>query len=334
MTYIKWIRGSIAIAIACAVLAASAALHPAFAAPDAATGSLVTGSYTNAAGKLSYELYVPTTYKAGQAVPLIVALHGCTQTAAAFRKLSRFDDLAEAKGFIVVYPEQPKSSNQLSCWNWFKTEHLQRGAGEPSLIAGITGKVQEAYTVDPHRIYATGLSAGGAMAEVMAATYPDLYAAIGVGSGCEYTAGAACAGWQSADPALAGKKAYEAMGPRARAIPFMIFHGDKDTTVPPINAEQNVRAEQIEADLVDDGAQNGSVPIAPTKNDSGQVPGGRSYTISHYSDGHGHELGQFWLVHGMAHAWSGGNPAESYADPAGPNESAAMYDFFMSHPGP
>jgi poly(hydroxyalkanoate) depolymerase family esterase len=301
---------------------------------SAESSSLTTGSYTNAAGTLAYQLYVPSTYKAGTAVPLVVALHGCTESADQFRTLSRFDDVAEAKGFIVVYPEQSKSANQITCWNWFKTEHLSRDAGEPSLIAGITSWVQQHYTVDSHRTYVAGLSAGGAMASVMGATYPDLYAAIGVGSGCEYTAGAACAGYQSADPEQAGQRAYKAMGAHARPMPFVIFQGDKDTTVPPINAEQDVRAGQVTADWADDGAQNGSVPTLPTKTVNGQVPGGRSYTTKYYSDGHGHELAQLWMVHGMGHAWSGGNPAESYADPTGPNESAAMYDFFESHPAP
>jgi poly(hydroxyalkanoate) depolymerase family esterase len=307
---------------------------PAASGAQTSTTSLTTGTYTNAAGTLSYELYVPPSYKAGTAVPLVVALHGCTESADQFRQLSGFDSVAEARGFIVVYPEQSKSANQLSCWNWFKNAHLNRDAGEPSLIAGVTEWVQQHYSIDSHRTYVAGLSAGGAMAAVMGATYPDLYASIGVGSGCEYTAGAACAGYQSADPAQAGQRAYRAMGTRARPMPFVIFQGDKDTTVPPINAEQNVRANQVTADWADDGAQNGSVPTAPTRIVNGQVSGGRSYTINYYANGNGDELGQLWMVHGMGHAWSGGNPAQSYADPAGPNESAAMYDFFVSHPAP
>jgi poly(hydroxyalkanoate) depolymerase family esterase len=265
-------------------------------------------------------------------VPLVVALHGCTQDAEKFRKLTRLDELAATKGFIVVFPEQRKSANQMNCWNWFKGEHMTRGAGEPSLIAGLTNKMQQSYTIDPHRIYAAGLSAGGAMAAVMGATYPDLYAAIGVGSGCEYGGTAACAGYHSTDPEQAGQQAYKAMGSYHRMVPFIVFHGDQDKTVPPVNADQLVRAEQVADDLCDDGAKNGSVPAAPVSTTDGAVQGGRSYTTKYYSDGHGHELAQFWMVHGMSHAWSGGNPAEQYADPAGPNESALMYDFFMGHP--
>jgi poly(hydroxyalkanoate) depolymerase family esterase len=331
MAYISRMRAGLV--TACALLVAAAAL-PAVVAAQATAASLTTGSYTNSAGTLAYRLYVPSTYSAGTAVPLVVALHGCTETADQFRQLSGFDDLAAARGFIVVYPEQSKTANQLSCWNWFKGEHVSRGAGEPSLIAGITDQVRQHYTIDAHRTYVTGLSAGGAMAAVMAATYPDVYAAVGVGSGCEYTAGAPCAGYRSDDPEKAGQRAYQAMGAHARVVPFIVFHGDQDTTVPPINAEQQVRAGQVADDWADDGAENGSIPVAPTSTVAGQVPGGRSYTVEHYSDGQGHELAQFWLVHGMGHAWSGGNAAVSYADPAGPNESAAMYDFFVAHPAP
>jgi poly(hydroxyalkanoate) depolymerase family esterase len=265
---------------------------------------------------------------------LVVALHGCTQTADVFRQLTRFDALAGAKGFIVVYPEQTTSHNFMRCWNWFQDQHMHRGAGEPSLIAGITDWVRRHYTIDRRRIYVAGLSAGGAMAEVMGATYPDLYAAVGVGSGCEYDAGAACAGYRSTDPEQAGRAAYQEMGRHARRLPFVVFQGDQDYIVPPTNAQQLVRAGQVAADWSDDGSENGSVPTAPTTTTSGQSPGGQSYTSQDYSDGHGHELARLWLVHGMGHAWSGGNAAEQYADPAGPDETAAMYDFFTNHPAP
>jgi poly(hydroxyalkanoate) depolymerase family esterase len=297
-------------------------------------GNLTSGTYTAAAGSLKYDLYVPAGYQAGTPVPLVVALHGCTETADTFAGLTRFDDVAADRNFIVLYPQQSTASNQMGCWNFFNSQDMQRGSGEPSLIAGVTTWVQQHYDIDSHRTYVAGLSAGGAMASVMGATYPDLYAAIGVGSGCEYAATAACAGYQGIDPEQAGQKAYEAMGQYCRPVPAVVFEGDKDTTVPPVNAQQVVRQLQITADLADDGAANGSVPSASTTTDDRLAAGGESYTIASYSDGHGGDLIQSWTVHGMGHAWSGGDPAESYADPAGPDESAAMYDFFMLHPAP
>jgi poly(hydroxyalkanoate) depolymerase family esterase len=294
-------------------------------------GSLTTDTYSGGAGSLKYQLFVPPNYNASTPAPLVVALHGCTQTADSFRQLTQFDDLAANKGFIVVYPEQSSASNQFSCWNWFQQQHQSRGAGEPSMIAGITWTIQQKYSIDPKRIFVAGFSAGGAMAEVMAATYPDMYAAAGVGSGCEYQAGAPCAGYQSEDPKTSGEAAYKAMGEHARAMPTVIFQGDQDHTVPPKNADQLIQSNLVTADMAD-GKADGSMPTRPAKTESHRASGGESYTVRYYADGKGHELMQYWTVNGMGHAWSGGNAAQMYSDPKGPDESAAMYDFFTNHP--
>jgi poly(hydroxyalkanoate) depolymerase family esterase len=304
--------------------------------PGSSTAEAATfaGAHTEAAGTRSFRGYVPSGYDPATPLPLVVALHGCTQTADQFRQLTRLDALAEARKFIVVYPEQSRDANFLGCWNWFQDAHMHRGAGEPSIIAGITGWAQRHYAVDRSRIYVTGLSGGGAMASVMGATYPDLYAAIGVGSGCEYAAGAPCAGYRSSDPEQAGLLARRAMGTYARPLPAVVFQGDTDTTVPPVNAEQLVRQWQVTADWADDGAANGSVPRAARTTSSAQGSGGRTATVDSYADARGQELVQRWLVHGMGHAWSGGCSCAAYADPSGPDASRAMYDFFMSHPMP
>jgi poly(hydroxyalkanoate) depolymerase family esterase len=298
------------------------------------TGAAFSGTYTGSAGSRDYSGYVPSTYKPGTAMPLVVVLHGCTQSADVIRQATRFDQLAEAKGFIVVFPQQPQSANYQKCWNFFQDAHMHRGSGEPTLIAGITKWVQDHYTVDSHRIYVTGLSSGGAMASVMGATYPDLYAAIGVGSGCEYAATATCAGYKSTDPATAAKAAYGEMGAHARPLPVIAFQGDADTTVPPVNADQLVQQWLMTDDLADDGTANGSVPATPASTVAGQVPNGRSYTVRRYDDAQGRDLVDYWLVHGMSHAWSGGCGCEQYSDPTGPDATAAMYAFFMAHPMP
>jgi poly(hydroxyalkanoate) depolymerase family esterase len=302
--------------------------------PSSLPGKSFSGTYTGNGASLDYIGYVPSTYKAGTAVPLVVSLHGCTESADQFRQLSQWDRLAEAKGFIVVFPQQTTANNQLKCWNFFQTAHMQRDAGEPALIAGITRTIQQHYTVDAHRTFVNGLSAGGAMSSVMAATYPDLYGAAGIGSGCEYAATAACAGNKSSDPVQAGQQAYAAMGSHARPMPVILFEGDKDTTVPPVNAQQLVQQWQITDDLADDSQANKSIPVAPVKVAQGQVPNGHAYTVTTYSDGHNGDLIESWLVTGMGHAWSGGCSCAQYADPAGPDETAAMYAFFVKHPMP
>jgi poly(hydroxyalkanoate) depolymerase family esterase len=296
----------------------------------AGKGTTFSGTYTSSAGSRNYTGYIPSTYKAGTAVPLVVVLHGCTQSADVIRQLTRFDQLAEAKGFIAVFPEQPKSANQFNCWNFFQDAQMHRGSPEPSLIAGITDWVKQHYSIDSHRVYVAGLSAGGAMASVMGATYPDVYAAIGVGSGCEYDASATCAGYKSTDPAQAAQAAYNEMGSRARPLPVIAFQGDQDTTVPPVNADQLVAQWRGTAQLAGDPTTE-----ATTQTVQGQMPnGGRAYSVRYFVDGHGRDLVEYWLVHGMTHAWSGGCGCEQYSDPAGPDETAAMYAFFMSHAMP
>jgi cell division septation protein DedD len=169
------------------------------------------------------------------------------------------------------------------------------------------------------------------MASVMAATYPDYFAAIGIGSGCEYAATATCAGYQSADPTQAAQAAYREMGVRAHPMPFIDFQGDKDTTVPPINADQRVKQWLLTNDLADDGAANNSVSTTASSTSSGGS-GTRTYTVSTFSDKAKNELATRWIIHGMNHAWSGGNASQPYSDAAGPDETGAMYDFFMRHP--
>jgi poly(hydroxyalkanoate) depolymerase family esterase len=264
---------------------------------------------------------------------LVVALHGCTQTDDVYRQLSGWDKLAEAKNFIVVFPKQSTSRNYQSCWNWFKQSDAQRGSAEPSMIAGLTTAIEGKYSVDTHRVDVAGFSAGAAMATVMGATYPDLFAAVGVGSGCEYN-GLPCVGYQGPDPAQTGKQAYDAMGSHARVMPVIVFQGDADKVVAPANAPQIVREWQITDDYADNGSLDGSIPTASTKSAWGWVPSGRTYTVTTYGDGHGNELIQYWLVHGMDHCWSGGSATQQYSDPSGPDETGAMFAFFSSHPAP
>ncbi|WP_156028077.1 extracellular catalytic domain type 1 short-chain-length polyhydroxyalkanoate depolymerase [Candidatus Solirubrobacter pratensis] len=316
---------------ATALIALGVLMGPGSAAGEAAT---FAGRQSEAAGARSFLGYVPPAYNRATPLPLVVALHGCTQTAAQFRKLTGFDKLAKAKRFVVVYPQQSKKANFFGCWNWFLDSNMRRSAGEPSIIAGITAWVRRHYAIDPRRIYVTGFSAGGAMASVMGATYPDLYAAIGVASGCEYAAGVPCAGYRGADPEQAGLLAQRAMGPFARPLPVVVFQGDRDTTVPPVNAEQLVRQWQVTADWADDGAANRSIPRVPRKTSFDRRSGRQTASVAGYTDRRGQELVQRWLVRGMGHAWSGGCSCAAYADPGGPGAAGAMYGFFMRHPMP
>jgi poly(hydroxyalkanoate) depolymerase family esterase len=285
-------------------------------------GRFVERSYTNSAGTRSYKLYIPSGYT-GQAVPLIVMLHGCTQSPDDFATGTRMNELSEEHTFLVAYPAQAGNANMQKCWNWFQAAHQQPGRGEPSLIAGITRQVVEEFEVAEGRVYVAGMSAGGAMAAIMGATHPDLYAAVGVHSGLApgsaHDISSAFTAMRQGGPVVAHKdvlsEGYQ------EVLPTIIFHGDGDTTVHPRNGDRLLVH-------LSRGA-NGSSPRVMTR--QGQVPGGYEYTRFTYRDAEGRDLVERWSVHGLGHAWSGGSYPGSYTDPRGPDASAEMVRFFEQH---
>ena len=285
-------------------------------------GRFVERSYSNSAGTRSYKLYIPSSYT-GQAVPLIVMLHGCTQSPDDFATGTRMNELSEEHTFLVAYPAQASNANMQKCWNWFQSADQQRGRGEPSLIAGITSQVIDEYEVAEGRVYVAGMSAGGAMAAIMGSTYPDLYAAVGVHSGLApgsaHDMSSAFTAMRQGGPVVAHNDVAE--GEHREILPTILFHGDGDTTVHPRNGDR------LLAHLARGG--NGSSGRVSTR--QGQVPGGYKYTRFTYRDAEGRDLVERWSVHGLGHAWSGGSYPGSYTDPRGPDASAEMVRFFEQH---
>jgi poly(hydroxyalkanoate) depolymerase family esterase len=290
------------------------------------SGQFVAGSYANFAGMRHFRLYIPGSYR-GQPLPLIIMLHGCKQSPEDFAAGTRMNVVAEEFGCFVAYPGQPKYANGSKCWNWFSPRHQHRGRGEPSIIAGITRRIMREYGIDRRRVYIAGLSAGGAATAVMAATYSDLYAAAGIHSGLARGAArnvpAAFAAMRSGNAAIPDLTPL-APGPGGMRtlVPTIVFHGDKDETVHLRNSDQVIEQIRLAAstELSETTAQ-GRV----------QTETGRDYSRTLYSDATGNIVLERWVVHGSAHAWSGGSPAGSYTDPEGPDASREMMRFFLEH---
>lgn len=290
-------------------------------------GRFVAGSYSNQAGSRSYKLYIPSSYH-GQALPLMVMLHGCTQNPDDFAAGTRMNAIAEEKQCFVVYPEQTQSANSSRCWNWFNAIDQQRGQGEPSIIAGITRQIISTQNIDASRVYIAGMSAGGAMAVIMGTLYPDLYAAVGVHSGLPYAAAhdlpsalAAMQGGAAGRPAPHGPSA----GARLDAIPIIVFHGDRDITVHPRNGEK-VMAQNVPQNVRQTVQQDAREPRVRR----GKITNGHAYTQTMHQNAEGQIVAEHWLIHGAAHAWSGGSKRGSYTDAKGPDATREMMRFFTT----
>jgi poly(hydroxyalkanoate) depolymerase family esterase len=241
-------------------------------------------------------------------------LHGCTQDPDDFAMGTRMNFLAEEVGFIVAYPCQPASANPSSCWNWFEPKDQMRGRGEPSIIAGLTEEIVAEYHLDRSRTFVAGLSAGGAMAAVMGATYPDIYDAIGVHSGLAY---GEARDVMSAFAAMRGEIStrMRPRSPSAETPRTIVFHGDADRTVHPGNGARIVGpSDSWLGDVTEVGSG---------------MAGGRSFTRTITREPKGTSRHEHWLVAGAGHAWSGGSLDGSYTDAAGPDASREMVRFFL-----
>jgi poly(hydroxyalkanoate) depolymerase family esterase len=288
-------------------------------------GKYVEKIYANSAGSRTYKLYIPSGYQ-GQAVPLIVMLHGGTQTPDDFAAGTRMNVIAEQETCLVAYPAQPSRANPAKCWNWFRPDDQRRDCGEPSLIAGITRQIMHDYSVDPRRVYVGGLSAGAAAAAVMGEAYPELYAAIAVHSGLACGAAddllsAFAAMRQGGSPNPSASDDISAVRREQTPLPTIVFHGDRDTIVHPRNADH----------VINQSTRTGSWQTQVRR---GQVPGGHAYTCTIHTDANGEAILEQWCIHGAGHAWSGGSAAGSYTDPRGPDAAKEMLRFFRDHPSP
>lgn len=283
-------------------------------------GNFSAGFFQHGLRTLRYKLFTPSSGR-GTPMPLLVMLHGCGQDADDFALCTGMNALAEASGYLVLYPEQSTDANWSRCWNWHSQTHHLRGEGEPALLAALTSKIL-AEQCGGGRACIAGLSSGGAMAVILGRTYPELFAAVGCHSGMAH--GSATDGYGAL---LAMQQGVELAGlaptDSGRALPLIVFHGDTDTTVHHKNGVAVVRqclaahAAQLACDVHDIACSD----------EQGEVRG-RSFTRRLHRTGTGTVLAEDWTVHGMGHAWSGGAGHGRYADINGPDASKEMLRFF------
>lgn len=276
---------------------------PGLGSPDLAALPRLPGG-ASASTSRPYRLHVPDQLPDGPR-PLLVLLHGGTQDAASFAHATGFDVLADEHGFLALYPEQVTGANPMRYWNWFNRSDQQRGSGEPAIIAGLVEEIAAQHDIDPSRVFVAGFSAGAAMSSVLGATYPDVFAGIGVHSGLAHGA--------------AGDmiSAFSAMGkapaaPAVQALPVIVIHGGSDSTVHVSNA----------ASVLGQFA-----PAAATRRTFTEQANGRNIERTIVEAG-GRAVAERIVIAGAGHTWSGGRPGGSYADPSGPDAAAEMVRFF------
>lgn len=304
--------------------------HDAATNADAGGGESFTAeSHTSEGHTVKYKLYLPPGAR-NRPLPLVVMLHGCTQNPDDFAIGTAVNDCAREQGFAVLYPAQSAEANPQRCWSWFKRDHQSRGSGEPALLASLTTSVVKSARLDAARVYVAGLSAGGAMADILAAAYPDIFAAVAVHSGLPRGAATHVTGAFAAMKNGAPQRAFSATGPASaarNATPAIVFHGDQDQTVSPKNGAQIVAAAL--AAFGGDNAKYGTL-IAPRR-EEGVSAGGRRYARTMHMTTSGDTVVEEWVMHGAGHAWSGGSPKGSYTDMSGPDATRQMLRFFFGH---
>ncbi len=251
----------------------------------------------------------------------MVALHGCTQTASDFAAGTRFDSVAERAGAYIVYPEQSVLRNGNRCWNWFEAANQHRDGAEPAAILALVDDLCSRLPIDRDRVFLAGLSAGGAMAAILAEQAPDVFGAVGIVAGVRLHASHDVASARAAMHAHVASLPEPATSPGDlrgpggfRRMRATVWTGANDRTVDPSNATALAR-------------QFLGLFALSTADEEREVSG--AVEVARWRDPTGRVRVERWNVGGMGHAWSGGSFRGSHTFPAGPSASDAMMRFFL-----
>lgn len=271
---------------------------------------------------LQYGLYIPTGHSL-EAMPLVVMLHGCTQSIDEFAEGTRMNVLADRFGFAVVYPEQSKHVHSHRCWHWYDAGDSAGGAEARAVVSLVDALVAQ-HGFDSERVYVAGISAGAGLTALLAVNYPEHFAAVGVHSGPAF--GEARSGIAAMDVMRRGarREPAELVDEAADVanypgMPAIIIHGDADHVVSPVNADQlAVQFLRLNRVVDETGARK-----------SGEVREERKggVVMRDYLRG-GRRVVRLCRVQGLAHAWSGGDEAVPFHSAKGPDASAMVWEFF------
>lgn len=295
-------------------------------------GRWFTTPHTGLPGSRAFHVYVPKGLRRNAWAPLLVALHGCTQTAQEFAQSTRFHQLADRHKFVLVFPEQARTSNAQRCWNWHLAGNQLPNQGETAILAGIVRRVindRRRWRIDPTRVYAVGLSAGGAMASTLGINYPELFAGIGVHSGPPYRAASSPAQVMSAMQGLRRPPSPSVLKSHPMP-PMIIFQGTSDGTVWPANAQRHtdqwLAYWHRDAERPDPRGPRVAQHEAVTPETKGSRRGylRQRWTVD------GRPVLEVWRIAGLSHAWSGGGPAVAFSDRRGPRASTEMWRFLSA----
>ncbi len=334
------LRRGLAVALALCVgslLGASSA--DADAAEQKDPGTVRSFTYGSGQMQYSYLVYVPRSYDAARAAPLLVMAHGCQTTAEQQMRANLYNPLAEREGIVVLYPDvnefeasQPAPARR--CWQFPSPASWHRDSGDAAAIAAMTRAVMGRWSVDPERVYMMGMSAGSFMTSIMAAAYPDLFAAVGIMAGGAYADGTCLVGAPGIPVAVSAQLAREEMGQRARVVPRLVIGGDADQGISPACADKALEQGLRTNNLVLGGTQAAPISLTPASVRRVLKPGGYDASVRTYLDPDGCEIGERWLVDGMNHFWSGGSTdpeLANFTDPSGPSGAEISWRFFSRY---
>lgn len=294
--------------------------------------------YSNGFGQYRSLVHVPGSVRPGRPAPLLVVLHGANTTAEQQRASNLFDPLAARERFIVMYPDHETDRalgpHLLQAWRFYNPVEMQRDVGDAQAIAELTRQAMSTWNVDPERVYVVGMSAGGWMTSIMGATYPDLYAAIGLVEAGAYGIGLAGIG-QPLGPALLRPEllalaAYQAMGAHARVLPVINIQGDKDLAATPASGAHAVQQWLMTNNLVASGSLHSPFPLSPTETIDFTPRDRYPYHMDIYRDEQGCRILEQVRIEELEHYWPGGSDdpkLRGFTDPQAPSGAELTWAF-------